>query len=239
MRTMSGTSRYGFTLIEVLVVIAIIAILAAFLFPVFARTREAARATTCRSNLKQIGAAVMMYTDDFDETLPRTWFGIDNAGSDAVSRYKWMDALLAHVKNEAIFNCPSQGFPPGGRYRFRNDRNYGSYAWNATYWDRTDGVYPPFDVSLAELAVPADTVLIGDGNGIQHEIEWPNRSANPQLTPASPKTLAGSGLTALVERHSETCSVLFCDGHVQATKLDALSRRNDHGVLRRFTVQED
>jgi prepilin-type N-terminal cleavage/methylation domain-containing protein len=44
--------RRGFTLIELLVVIAIIAILAAILFPVFARAREAARATSCRSNLR-------------------------------------------------------------------------------------------------------------------------------------------------------------------------------------------
>lgn len=181
----------------------------------------------------------MMYTDDFDETLPRTWFGIDNAGSDAVSRYKWMDAVLAHAKNEEIFNCPSQGFPPGGSYRFRNDRNYGSYAWNATYWDGSDGVYPPFDVSLVELAVPADTVLIGDGNGIQHEIQWPNRSADPTLTTSSPKMLAGSGTTALVERHSDRCNVLFCDGHVQSMKLDALARRNENGFLHRLPVQED
>jgi prepilin-type N-terminal cleavage/methylation domain-containing protein len=47
--------RPAFTLIELLLVIAIIAILAAILFPVFARAREAARATQCRSNLKRMG----------------------------------------------------------------------------------------------------------------------------------------------------------------------------------------
>jgi prepilin-type N-terminal cleavage/methylation domain-containing protein len=58
----------GFTLIELLVVIAIIAILAAILFPVFARAREAARQTSCLSNLKQLGSGVMMYQQDYDET---------------------------------------------------------------------------------------------------------------------------------------------------------------------------
>ena len=53
--------RRGFTLIELLVVIAIIAILAAILFPVFARARENARKTTCMSNCKQMGNALMMY----------------------------------------------------------------------------------------------------------------------------------------------------------------------------------
>ena len=61
--------RSGFTLIELLVVIAIIAILAAILFPVFAQAREKARAISCISNLKQIGTASMMYTQDYDETI--------------------------------------------------------------------------------------------------------------------------------------------------------------------------
>ncbi len=61
--------RRGFTLIELLVVIAIIAILAAILFPVFAKAREAARATQCKSNLRQIGSAFIMYAQDFDEMM--------------------------------------------------------------------------------------------------------------------------------------------------------------------------
>src|SRR3989440_9152207 len=60
----------GFTLIELLVVIAIIAILEAILFPVFAQARESARQTNCLSNQKQLGTGLMMYAQDYDETLP-------------------------------------------------------------------------------------------------------------------------------------------------------------------------
>jgi len=62
--------RKGFTLIELLVVIAIIAILAAILFPVFSQARDKARQTTCLSNAKQVGLAVMQYQQDYNELYP-------------------------------------------------------------------------------------------------------------------------------------------------------------------------
>lgn len=67
---MNTRRRNGFTLIELLVVIAIIAILAAILFPVFAQARDAARKTTCQSNLKQFGTAFAMYASDYDGMFP-------------------------------------------------------------------------------------------------------------------------------------------------------------------------
>jgi prepilin-type N-terminal cleavage/methylation domain-containing protein len=67
---MAARKKSGFTLIELLVVIAIIAILAAILFPVFARAREAARKSTCQSNMKEIAIALQTYWNDYDATLP-------------------------------------------------------------------------------------------------------------------------------------------------------------------------
>src|SRR5678816_1355375 len=92
-------TRKGFTLIELLVVIAIIAILAAILFPVFARAREKGRQASCMSNLKQLGMALVQYSQDYDETHPGVWFGPVsrspwNQPSDATIFYKWMDAVF-------------------------------------------------------------------------------------------------------------------------------------------------
>jgi prepilin-type N-terminal cleavage/methylation domain-containing protein len=65
-----NVDRRGFSLIELLVTIAIISILAAILLPVFASARAKARQTKCMSNLRQLGIAMMMYVDDWDETFP-------------------------------------------------------------------------------------------------------------------------------------------------------------------------
>src|SRR5690606_11571266 len=76
-KPMTERRRRAFTLIELLVVIAIIAILAAILFPVFAKAREKARQTSCLSNAKQIGLAMMQYTQDHDEYYPFPWLRYD------------------------------------------------------------------------------------------------------------------------------------------------------------------
>ena len=91
----------GFTLIELLVVIAIIAILAAILFPVFAKAREKARQSVCQSNLKQIGLGLLMYAQDYDETLPPTqdvpqgWWNYKNL-------------IISYVKNDKVFSMPKR-----------------------------------------------------------------------------------------------------------------------------------
>jgi prepilin-type N-terminal cleavage/methylation domain-containing protein len=98
----------AFTLIELLVVIAIISILAAVLFPVFAQARESARATTCLSNLKQLGTATIMYTTDYDEALPLG--GVYN--SDHFYGYGWAGQLYPYVKSAGVFACPDDSTKP-------------------------------------------------------------------------------------------------------------------------------
>src|ERR1051326_3287628 len=113
-RKHSGEPR-GFTLIELLVVIAIIAILAAILLPVFAQAREKARATTCLSNQRNIGLAIQMYAQDYDETvvpwvLPLS-LGMPFPGEGRM----WTGLIQPYLKNGSggvngptgVFVCPS------------------------------------------------------------------------------------------------------------------------------------
>src|SRR5437762_145581 len=114
----------GFTLIELLIVIAIIAILAAILFPVFAQAREKARQATCMSNCKQIGVAMMMYVQDYDEQFFMGSYCVPNdCGSNSQTIY-WQVVIDPYIKGgvtradvesgtslKSVFICPNWAGP--------------------------------------------------------------------------------------------------------------------------------
>ena len=108
MKRSQSTQSTGFTLIELLVSIAIIAILAAMLFPVLAQAREQARKTTCLSNEKQMGAAALMYLQDYDESMPNAqWIGPAAFPPPWVFGPSIRDLLTVYTQNQQIFICPS------------------------------------------------------------------------------------------------------------------------------------
>lgn len=94
-----ASMRNGFTLVEVLVVLAIVALLSAILYPAFSSAREKTRQSACISNIKSIGQAVKMYSLDNDRKIPdrvegtRSWAGVLKDG-----RY---------VGSYSLFRCPS------------------------------------------------------------------------------------------------------------------------------------
>ena len=108
--TNRGQKAPGFTLIELLVVIAIIAILAAILFPVFAQARAKARAISCLSNCRQIGTAIQMYSQDYDETIV-PWFVRTGKTRDEWRHdlSSWCELLQPYIKN-GVGNDPPAGF---------------------------------------------------------------------------------------------------------------------------------
>jgi prepilin-type N-terminal cleavage/methylation domain-containing protein len=106
---MHRLQKAAFTLIELLVVIAVIAILAALLFPVFAQARDRARMSACMSNMRQIGSALMLYVQDYDETFPYIRF--HGAGAQkGTNTYVWKNAVRPYLKNLDVFACPSNPY---------------------------------------------------------------------------------------------------------------------------------
>jgi prepilin-type N-terminal cleavage/methylation domain-containing protein/prepilin-type processing-associated H-X9-DG protein len=120
--------RSGFTLIELLVVIAIIAILAAILFPVFAQAREQARKTSCTSNVKQIATAMLMYTQDYDETYPllaaRDLAAKPPSPDFQYGSAAWHNAIQSYINNYQVYICPDS------EYRVADPVNYFDPFWS-------------------------------------------------------------------------------------------------------------
>lgn len=244
--------KRAFTLIEILVVVAVLAILAALLFPVFSRARENARRTSCASNLKQIGIGLLQYVGDYDDKMPRSFFG--QFKDTTVVHYKWMDAIYPYVKNTDLFLCPCD---TGAKYRYSGDmgptessEKYGSYGQNGAYRDADDNRTPPRSsdaelVGLAQVVKPSQTLWAADcnngvGNG-SYGFTW----ANPADAAIDPEPIKDGPdgvrqMETLSERHLDAVNLLFCDGHVKAQKLGSLLDKAADGVTYRlFTIEDD
>jgi len=172
-------SKKGFTLIELLVVIAIIAILAAILFPVFAQAREKARQTTCISNEKQMGLALLQYLQDNDEQFPiRQYYFGPTAGLGPVD---WEQEVYPYVKNGSgntdvtvagvqlhygnggVWQCPSFPTPQEAEYGINIElAPNGTGCWNVPVSGLPAVATVPGVVSDATLQSPADTIMIAE-----------------------------------------------------------------------------
>jgi prepilin-type N-terminal cleavage/methylation domain-containing protein/prepilin-type processing-associated H-X9-DG protein len=143
----SPGKRFGFTLIELLVVIGIIAVLAALLFPVFAKVREKARQTSCLSNMKQLGLAFVQYSQDYDEKYP------DGVNIFTPGGNGWGGQLYPYVKDVNVYLCPDDD--SGGP---------SSYGYNSNNVI-VDGVNNPDSNMMAKFNAPAKTVLLFEITG--------------------------------------------------------------------------
>ncbi len=228
----------GFTLVELLVVISIIAILMSILLPVLSRARGHTKAIVCMSNLRQLGFVFLFYADDYDDYAMPTrgqsdtyWWGQKLAdGIDHTKGFVW-PYLKSELKKKSVYECLSQpygsyelqGKPPGEPDDPRwitSTYGYNGYylsppqsAWMAIRhrpWQKTTTVMKP---SL--VIAFADAML-----------DWDYTGKNPMLTNIAlldpPYRLASSGTYWEKNLHPTTCfrhydraNVVFVDGHCE------------------------
>lgn len=187
--------KSGFTLIEMLVVIVIIAILAAILFPMLARARAKAQQTLCLSNMKQAVLALHMYSADYDDYAPT------KMGSDAVPatvRYPW-HLMMAYVGPDSeVMQCSLSA----GTFRTpRHPKFAPSYHTFGQGWKTT----------LSACTMPIKTAYFSESYTKEYATHWD--VCNPWVTPGGAPT--DSGPKPWAPAHTNGNNFGFVDGHAR------------------------
>jgi hypothetical protein len=195
------------------VVIAIIAILAAILFPVFARAKQRALQTQCLSNQRQLGIAMQEYADDWDGCLPVA-YNEDNWSIWWEGTFR--ERLQTYCKDRKFLLCPSGDKYPNDPRRGGHD--IGHYGANIFVVCPNNVEHPHYVREIASLEEPARTFFVGENM----EGDW---SLEPFSHPASfhdqhwgpggmcwPYHPSGEGLQSDYKKGS---TFIFCDGHAE------------------------
>lgn len=204
-------TRSAFTLLEILIVLAIVGILAAILLPLFNAARESGRSATCQSNLHQIGLAMRLYVQDnagfWPDPLP---YGLGLQCS-------WPERIYPYVKSSAVFQCPNAPqliYAPGCGPDDNNGETIrtfdGAYAMN----DLRQGTV--VRINDARFGNPSGTIVVLDGKGNFIGLT----AADAPLE--TPQDVLNAGV---VIRHRNGSNLLYADGHVKWRSVEQLTRR--------------
>ncbi|HAZ62000.1 MAG TPA: hypothetical protein DCZ72_00075 [Armatimonadetes bacterium] len=223
--------KKAFTLIELLVVIAIIAILAAILFPVFAKAREKARQSSCASNLKQVGLAMIAYRQDWDEwshwgqwsLRPAVSSNPDRANGaywpephePIEDRTYWGAFYEPYAKSRQIWRCPSAGYID--IYGLSEEAAANStYGLNRYVEDKNESV----------VEAPADKIVAHDS--WEQRLDDNGDTFAPRPNDNGLNLMQWRHMPGRVKaywRHNDAANVLYWDGHVKLLiKTDAIDR---------------
>lgn len=211
------TSRSGFTIIELLVVIVVISVLASLVFSVYMRSKEKGRQTQCLSNLRQLGQASLMYAQENnglfppyvnEESTPQRWESIPIHGGYPLADHL-NAALMPYVNNRKIFYCPTDPYAGKSISVWAVYHLYSSYAYrfssDATI---TDDGHTEWFVARNENEVvhvpPSEYVLILETNN-DYKSGLPNNAIKPEANV--------SGCEHFGQRNC-----VYADGHTASLK---------------------
>lgn len=235
----------AFTLIELLIVIAIIAVLAALLLPALSRAKAAAHSARCKSNLRQQGIALALYVSEHKRYPLYRTVRLPDLLAPVSNWFRELEPYAGAVwTNGSIFRCPSAGYRnldgvvPGGFYV-----GQGSYGYNAV---GASGDGQPLYAATPVATFGLGAVAAGGGSALTiHEgrVQVPSDmiaigdSSMPGFPIIHPDFRVPVVMAKPYAPHGQTFNNVLCDGHVEGSKRQKLfqptaeSRRrwnNDH-----------
>lgn len=195
-------NKTAFTIIELLVVMAILIIMMSILLPVFWRVKERVNQTKCAFHLKQLGTAIQMYADDHDDGFPIGGYDVPASwGNPRSFRLSWRETIVntGYVNNYLILICPSA---KSADYRYSYGANRHILGWKMA-------------ARFASIPFPTRTALVSEKKGLDWPIFLPNENINnPFYQPMD-------------ARHSLQLNILFCDGHLGKVAVGELISSSD------------
>jgi len=250
------TSNYeiktGFTLAQLLIVIAIIAIVASVLCPIFFSVREYARGATCTSNEKRIGLAFFAYAQDNDKYLPSGRADVEGAG--------WAGEIYPYVKSTETFRCPDDTSYVRVRTVHASRLTYACYPVSYSYNRNLEGIgVVGIHGVVARMSQPNQTVMLTEvsacnqddfpnqynvadllscneaGGGLDSRgvVSYSSASTGTYAWNGSGRTLLETGIgvrrwapetfSSLTGRHRGGAIYLLADGHVRWAKANRVS----------------
>ena len=210
--------RLGFTLVELLVVIAVIGVLAAILLPAIQHSRAAARRTSCKSNLRQIGLAVLQFADTHRGEFP------ENAH--AGERRSWVYTLAPYLEDvDAIRICPDD--PKGADRVLVKSTSYIINGYLTA--KRQDAIR-----KLTKLKATSKTIMVFEGSE-QRDLSFAKEHSHPwgwfsETNLHADTVLAAMKAEVQTDRHDGVAHYLYADGHVDSIDEPTIAEWCSDGV---------
>ncbi|MFQ3549682.1 MAG: prepilin-type N-terminal cleavage/methylation domain-containing protein [Armatimonadota bacterium] len=216
---MDAKRKFGFTIVELIVAFAALAIIAAICFPIFSSVRESAKRSACIGNLCQFSVAFKLYQNDWYDYLPCPG-GL--SGDYAYWSQSGSGGLNRYIKNqgiESIWCCPLVT-EWDGRFAPR------SYSMNSYLRMPPDIEYPSClnllsGINFKIIEKPEETILLFEGmllrNSVANQVDYIYRCANWTRVKGY-ANIDGSGHTigSGIPWHGKVNNYLYCDGHVKS-----------------------